>query len=558
MEVKAEQVLKLILDAARESRVLTGGVYKDEPILRTGRQAYVQRSRSKREPSLADLAVSLADLVSETTAPVPTAIARMRELARRSPYAAPLTNAEIFYRQAHFMAAYEDDCPYRGGFSRYYPTYEDMGIAQLRGYFTWRTCYRAGAVPEAPLSFLFVHVYELLCGAGVSSPVEGLAALIRLREAYGAKPGNEALANYLAVWIPDYIIYHGLDRALLGQAAKVSPAERAIFVLDRVERALLASPAAGKDYASTPGLPAQGDFTCALPAASRYRLERSRVFSERFDELAECCCAVFARMVAHCSKRRKRGFCEGLFGGEETLPYTMFNSAVFFDPAPPSNCTYELETGTVYACVSGRWSRHRPHSSPKASAELGDILHEVDRVLRERLGGFPELKPREVPKYVRAIVAEEVERCLERRAAEEAARVHIDRSALSGIRAAHERTREALLVDEEREDAPVAVAEPAYAPAPGIEPDAEYELPNQDASPAVQSAPAGLSAEDAAYLRALLDGVPAEAPGGMPSLAVDRINEALFDLIGDTVIEFDGDVPRIIEDYAEDVREALA
>ncbi|MDO5108023.1 MAG: tellurite resistance TerB C-terminal domain-containing protein, partial [Coriobacteriaceae bacterium] len=263
----------------------------------------------------------------------------------------------------------------------------------------------------------------------------------------------------------------------------------------------------------------------------------------RFDELAECCCAVFARMVDHCRRRRKRGFVDGLFGAAVDEPYAMFRSAVFYDPVRHPDCTVELMSGVRYRCRAGRWSRYRPHRSSEASAELGDILHETDRVLRARLGGFPELKEREVPKYVRAIVAEEVGRCLDRRAAEEAARVRIDRSALVGIRAAHERTREALLVDEEREDAV---------------PDSAVVLPVEPPVPAASSAPAGLSAEDAAYLRALLDGVPAEAPGGMPSLAADRINEALFDLVGDTVIEFEGDVPRIVEDYADDVREALS
>ncbi|MFC2706012.1 MAG: tellurite resistance TerB C-terminal domain-containing protein [Olsenella profusa] len=42
------------------------------------------------------------------------------------------------------------------------------------------------------------------------------------------------------------------------------------------------------------------------------------------------------------------------------------------------------------------------------------------------------------------------------------------------------------------------------------------------------------------------------------SLAVDTINELLFDLVGDTVIAFDGDEPYLVEDYAEDVREALS
>ena len=122
------------------------------------------------------------------------------------------------------------------------------------------------------------------------------------------------------------------------------------------------------------------------------------------------------------------------------------------------------------------------------------------------------------------------------------------------IRAAHERTREALLVDEEREDAPEPEAEPAAAAVPVAAPTPASQ---PQAAPAPDAPVAGLAAEDAAYLRALLDGTPAEAPGGMASLAVDRINEALFDLVGDTVIEFEGDTPRVIEDYADDVREVL-
>ena len=35
---------------------------------------------------------------------------------------------------------------------------------------------------------------------------------------------------------------------------------------------------------------------------------------------------------------------------------------------------------------------------------------------------------------------------------------------------------------------------------------------------------------------------------------VDTINEALFDLVGDTVIEFSAAGPQIIEDYEADVR----
>ena len=43
----------------------------------------------------------------------------------------------------------------------------------------------------------------------------------------------------------------------------------------------------------------------------------------------------------------------------------------------------------------------------------------------------------------------------------------------------------------------------------------------------------------------------------MLSLVVDSINEKLFDVVGDAVIEYEGDDPVLVEDYLEDVREIL-
>ena len=42
--------------------------------------------------------------------------------------------------------------------------------------------------------------------------------------------------------------------------------------------------------------------------------------------------------------------------------------------------------------------------------------------------------------------------------------------------------------------------------------------------------------------------------GKSEDMLVDGINEALFDLVGDTVIEFGAAGPHIIEDYKADVR----
>ena len=66
------------------------------------------------------------------------------------------------------------------------------------------------------------------------------------------------------------------------------------------------------------------------------------------------------------------------------------------------------------------------------------------------------------------------------------------------------------------------------------------------------------AAED--YLRALLEQNAAQAAsavaqsGKSEDMLVDNINESLFDLVGDTVIEFGSAEPQIIEDYEADVR----
>ena len=48
-------------------------------------------------------------------------------------------------------------------------------------------------------------------------------------------------------------------------------------------------------------------------------------------------------------------------------------------------------------------------------------------------------------------------------------------------------------------------------------------------------------------------------PAGMSeNLLVDAINEKLFDLLGDTAIEFGVTGPCIIDDYRDDIRELIA
>ena len=75
-----------------------------------------------------------------------------------------------------------------------------------------------------------------------------------------------------------------------------------------------------------------------------------------------------------------------------------------------------------------------------------------------------------------------------------------------------------------------------------------------------QKVPAGpLTPEQATFVMALLDGTtPTLPPGASVDMMVDAINDALFDLLGDTALEFGADGPVIIEDYIDDLRGVLS
>ena len=68
------------------------------------------------------------------------------------------------------------------------------------------------------------------------------------------------------------------------------------------------------------------------------------------------------------------------------------------------------------------------------------------------------------------------------------------------------------------------------------------------------------STEQRQYLAALLDNdaekaqAVLDAAGTSEDILVDVINEAAFDIVGDTIIEFTSKGPAIIPDYEQDVR----
>ena len=528
-----------------------------------------------------------------------------------------LTEAELFWRQGAFMADWEDDCPYHGIFKSYFPTYNAMSDRQLRGYFTWRAAVRAGDVQETSLSFAYVYLYELINGIGVADPLDGFRKIEAFWRAYRAFAPE--LDRFVNVWLQDYAVYHGLDPELLAPY-KTLAFDRALIALRHADAEMARTAMRGRGGGGggamgpgpsvrTPEPPRRrkrGEPTIPLPpdaarekelfeaidALSTYRPSNSRLAREAPDALRHVSCAVYARLSERHRRQGKKSLLESWFGEEVALPYTMFGSAVFFERTRHADTAYELDEIHRYRCERGLWTCERYHGSRQRSPKLGAAMRAVDRTLRAVYdAGHPLKDDGKTPKYLQRIIDQEVEAWRTWSAAHVPVRVDIDLSRLAGIRSAAAETREALLIDEEREGdgALVAAADGTATHDGPADPAEEQRCKNDvfseltdplrhvnratlsetrgDGSADLEGAePAGgpLAPGQAAYLRALLDGGreraadEANAAGASEDLLVDAVNEALFDLIGDTVIEYGPDgTPRIIEDYRDDVEGIL-
>lgn len=499
-----------------------------------------------------------------------------------------LSEAELFYRQGTFMADFEDDCPYPGTFNSYFPTYNAMSDRQLRGYFTWRAAVRQGDVRESCLSFAYVYLYELICGIGVTDPMDGFQKLESFWRAY--RVFSPKIDRYTRTWLQDYVVYHGLSPQLL-EPYKTLSFDRALVALTRAEElacARLANPQRGRRKKGSSALPLPGDPVAeqrlfdALDALSTYHLAGSRLYKSKPEALRHVCCAVFVRMSEYYHKQRKYSLTESLFGGQFELTYTMFGSAVFFEPGRHPDADYELDEIHRYRCRNGAWSCERYQGNRSRNAKLGQAMRAADRILREGLGFDRPLKEQgKLPKYLQGLIEEEVTAWLAWSTAHAPVRVEIDLSQLTDIRRAAASTRESLLIDEEREGTGAlldaadgdtrdgerddathvdrAAPEPLPMTAATASPVEPISPPAATAAAGYTHQTAGLVPSEVGYLRALLEKDRAGAAKiakenrSSEDMLVDAINEALFDLVGDTVIEYGPNGLELIEDYREDV-----
>ncbi len=470
---------------------------------------------------------------------IPEQLRTLLEMIRRQPW--QITAGKAFYEQAIFMQDYVDDAEIVG-YMNYFPTYRDMTIQQLRSYFTIRHQFRLGKFPDVSLSYIFVYVYETLMKIGVNTAEDGYEILSELNEAY--RDSAPKLSRHLTPWLRDYVVYNQLS----GHYAEVFASEHK---QDEVVRLLA-------EYAEAD---CQQLFAtvCSL---SKYDLRKGALFTKEKARSVDCVVAVLRRLIPVLEKERHHRI-ETLFVGKRVKrSVPMFTNAVFYDPAPVRNAEVEVSLQHSYLCRSGLWTRDEYVGADKTFGKLlGIILRETDCQLREAFNVKPRLKPEAAAAPYRSLIhgamvewqAEEQRR----HAAEDAEkrRVSIDYTKLGRIRDDAEVVKDKLL-DGIMAEKTVPQQVEATRPQPA-------ERPVEDTPVAAQpTATVSEIDRELHFLRLIFSGGDwkqylrvIHVPEGV---MVENINNELIDVVGDIVLEDDGNGLHLIEDYRVDIEKLLS
>lgn len=503
--------------------------------------------------------------------PLPQAFARFEQV-RSSPGFQSAGIQEQFLALARALADVRDEVP---GFDErempampgYLPGYASMSDRQLRWYVTWRTRLRDGKEPALPgrssYGYLVLLCTELLDEAGVEPGDAVVDAILGLRRRYART--DPRASSSLRAWAGQYAVTHGLDlEKLPADVRPWEPAERAMGTLLSAERAFL-------DGDVGDGAPDAREIKDAVLGALNMPGHVARMVPQGVPDQDFCAAmaGVLLSMVRRSARQGKRRFVEGMLLSPTVQQARPFSGTLATVPRP-GRVQVSPFPGLTWSYEPGRgWRVERLRLGGNGVRRLADMARAVRDALLAEYGLPPAAPKGPAPlKYLQAAAEREAARIGDWRRAHTVPQLQIDRSALGGIRQAAARTRDSLLVDEEREGYVPDEAVPS--PQVGTTGSADSTGAQPPAPPApIAPAPAagtgaaalGLDAAQEALLRALLRGGPVAeavaAAGESTDLAVDALNERLFDFLGDTAVEFVDGMPAVVPDYSDDLRQAL-
>lgn len=460
---------------------------------------------------------------------MPEMLRRMRTLSGYNNLDGTRSMESLFYQQGKFMEYFTDNFPDAVKCSRTVPMYYNLSDHELRAYFTWRTQYRLGAKLPSQASFLLLYSYEILNLIGFSSAELAYDALGKLLSEYGE--GFPNVKKLLLKWMPDFAAYYRLPYRLENET------EAACITILRHS------------------VHSAQELLLAFDRISKYHIKDSRLYLAQPKRIAEMFHAVYQALLSHYAEQKGQSFSAYLLGEQVREQHLMFEGAVFCNQTPQLDGSYRLSPVCVYHCCNGEWAIERYCATPHRE-RVGALLRTFDSIMREILKVERPLKPGELPDGDADVMRQAIEAWLLDEQQKNAPVITLDEAELADIRKAAAHTTDMLTLPEDEISEDIAPVD-ALNPQPVADMAADDDAEADDSE--IPDLP--LSKPAMALLICLVTGEsyqPLIDTGHMISVLVDEINEALYDQIGDTVIEMQVDLkPVLIADYLEDVKGLL-
>ncbi len=454
--------------------------------------------------------------------PVPQQLRQMRTLSGYNNLDGTRSMESLFYQQGKFMEQYTDEYFETVQCGRSTPMYYNMKDNELRAYFTWRTLYRQGALPNTQNAFLLLYAYEILNLIGFSSAELAYDALGDLLRDYGEQ--FPSVKKSLLRWMPDFAAYYHLPYRLEDEkeAAEITVLRHSSHTAE--------------------------ELLLALDTLSKYHIKDSKLYLAESEKVSELLKAVYQAMLMYYAEQKNQSFSAYLLGEQKREQHIMFEGAVFCYRTPQVDGSYRLSPLCVYQCFKGQWVKETFCSAPHPD-RVGALLRTFDSMLREKLNFKGKLKPGELPEGDADVIRKAIDAWFAEQERKNAPVITLNEAELAEIRKAAEHTTDMLTLPE---DEIPEIAAPVTEP----EPDPDDDEPDDSEIPDLP-----LSAPAMALLICLATGEsyqPLVDAGQMLSVLADEINENLYDSFGDTIIEMqDNETPVLIEDYLDDVKGML-
>ena len=499
---------------------------------------------------------------------IPDKLRQMRRMYEYGPETLE-EKARHFYEQGKFMEDFEDDVGWEGDYVCYFPVYQDLTLRQLRGYFSWRTHVRRGDFQRIAAPAAYIYIFELLNGIGTSSHEDALQKLLEFEEGYlDSMDRSGRMRQNIRRWMKDYAIVHDMPVQAVMQFEDPD-------LMARDERlAVLRDPQLFSDEA----------LWSAVLFFTGSKIEASPVLS--LDKGKHLICQAWRTAVDNYKEQGKNLFTL-CFGQQAVRSWKPLSNVVYCWRDKPADFEYKLNACRTYRCVSGEWRMEAYEKPAFEKSRFNGFFHQADLMLRRYLKTGRYLKEKPEDAWAAPLLSQVIE--ADRQAEIEASRpkITIDLSGLEQIRQDADVTRDRLLYVPDEGPIPSeirhvvltpsgshAVAEGEPVPAissasassdgsdnPGGEPEPVVSSVSDASNDGDGSADLPLDPLQIRILHALLRG---DSVNEMlkenhlfPNLVADAVNEAMFDLIGDTVLSCEDDTLAVMEDYREDLENLL-